>query len=50
MTIFNCGFKFQNATHVDTVKQHKYGWTSSSAVGIDQNAKHDQQEQNNLAS
>ena len=23
MTIFNYGFKFQNSTHVDTVKQSK---------------------------
>ena len=23
MTTFNCGFKFQNATHADTVKQSK---------------------------
>ena len=23
MTIFNCGFKFQNATHADTVKQYE---------------------------
>ena len=23
MTNFNCGFKFQNATHVDTVKQYE---------------------------
>ena len=23
MTIFNCGFKFQNASHVDTVKQYE---------------------------
>ena len=22
-TIFNCGFKFQNATHVDTVKEYE---------------------------
>ena len=23
MTIFNCSFKFQNATHADTVKQNE---------------------------
>ena len=23
VTIFNCGFKFQNAKHVDSVKQHE---------------------------
>ena len=23
MSIFNCEFKFQNATHVDTVKQYE---------------------------
>ena len=23
MTIFNCGLKFQNVTHVDTVKQYE---------------------------
>ena len=23
MTIFICGFKFQNATHADTVKQYE---------------------------
>ena len=28
MTNFNFGFKFQNATHVDTVKQYE-GWPDS---------------------
>ena len=23
MTIFHCGLKFQNATHVDTIKQYE---------------------------
>ena len=38
MTIFNYGFKFQNATHADTIKQYEV-WPdnlSSSAVGIGQ--------------
>ena len=38
MTIFNCGFKFQNATYVNTIKQYEV-WLDNlgqHAVGIGQ--------------
>ena len=38
MTIYNCGFIFQNATHADNFKQYVWVMTgqSSSAVGTGQ--------------
>ena len=29
ITIFNCGFEFQNTTHVDPVKQYDKVWVDN---------------------